>query len=38
MKRKQISKEEFYSKGGFANHKLFRKMYGDAWCYFELLD
>jgi hypothetical protein len=36
---KRITKTEFYSKGGFANSRLYRKQRADgAWAYYELLD
>lgn len=32
---KRISKADFYGYGGFANPRLFRKMRGGAWTYWE---
>jgi hypothetical protein len=32
----KITKEQFYSYGGFANPKLFRKQDGDGWSYWEM--
>jgi len=32
----KISKEEFYSRGGFANPNLCRRMKGSAWHYYRI--